>query len=95
MIKGVNEKEEKIIKDILKKYPYEFFCYGSRVKGDYTAGSDLDILVKADDKIPYSVLENLSMEFNESIIPYVVNFSDYNSISQKFYNLIKASLVKI
>ena len=38
MIKGVNEKEEKIIRDILKKYPYEFFCYGSRVKGDYTAG---------------------------------------------------------
>ncbi len=95
MIKGVSEKEEKIIRDILKKYPYDFFCYGSRVKGDYTAGSDLDILIKGDNKIPVAVLEKLSLDFNESLIPYVVNFSDYNTISQEFYKLIEKSLVKI
>ena len=44
MIKGVTEKEEKIIKDILRKYPYDFYYYGSRVKGDFTKASDLDIL---------------------------------------------------
>ena len=36
MIKGVTSNEEKIIKDILSKYPYNFFYYGSRVKGDFT-----------------------------------------------------------
>lgn len=95
MIKGITEKEEKIIKEILKKYPYEFFYYGSRVKGDYTRSSDLDILIKGDDEIPFSVIENLKTEFNESLIPYVVNFSDYNQITPEFYKLIEKDLVRI
>ena len=56
MIKGVTEKEENIIKDILSKDPYDFYYYGSRVKGDFTIASDLDILT---DKISYSELDVL------------------------------------
>ena len=46
MIKGVTENELKIIKEILFRYPYEFYLYGSRVKGDFTKSSDLVILIK-------------------------------------------------
>jgi len=95
MIKGVTEKEENIIKNILKKYPYDFYYYGSRVKGDFTLGSDLDILIKGNEKIPANELEKLSIEFNKSLIPYIVNFSDYHRISTDFYELIKNSLVKV
>lgn len=95
MIKGVNEKEEKIIQEILSEFPYEFYYYGSRVKGDFTRGSDLDILIKGEKEIPPEILENLNLKFNESLIPYRVNFSDYNKINENFYNLIKNDLVKI
>lgn len=95
MIIGIKEKEEKIIKKILSNYPYDFYYYGSRVKGDFTKGSDLDILVKSEKEIPYNELEKLSIEFNASLIPYIVNFSDYNRITPEFYELIKNDLVKV
>ena len=46
MIKGILQEHEEIVKKILKPYvlDYEFFYYGSRVKGTYSPVSDLDIL---------------------------------------------------
>ena len=95
MIKGVNEKEESIIKSILAEYPYEFYYYGSRVKGDYTKSSDLDILLKNDEEVPYSIIEDIELKFNESLVPYIVNISQFVNIDENFYNLIKGDLVKI
>ena len=92
MIKGVTEKEEKIIKDILRKYPYDFYYYGSRVKGNFAKASDLDILTN---ELSYSELEEIENQFNESRIPYVVNLSLKSNMDEKFYSLIKNDLVKI
>jgi len=91
MIKGITEKEYKIIKDILKNYHAEFFAYGSRVNGDFTDLSDLDVLVKSDKNI----IPELKDKFDESYLPFVVNFTDFNNIDENFYNLIKNDLEKI
>lgn len=95
MVKGVTSKEETIIKEILKEYPYEFYYYGSRVKGDYTKSSDLDILIKSDTPIPTLIMNELSTKFNESKIPYIVNFSDFNLLEDIFFRHIQPTLVKI
>lgn len=95
MVKGVTSKEETIIKEILKEYPYEFYYYGSRVKGDYTKSSDLDILIKSDTPIPTLIMNELSTKFNESKIPYIVNFSDFNLLEDNFFKYIQPTLVKI
>ena len=95
MIKGITQSEEKIIKNILKDYPYEFYYYGSRVKGDYTKGSDLDILIKDGKEIQQNTIEEINLKFNESIIPYKVNFSDFTLMDKNFYELIKEDLVKV
>ena len=95
MISGITENEEVIIKKILKGYPYEFYYYGSRVKGDYTKASDLDILVKSKDTVDYLILAVLEREFNESKIPYRINLSDYSQMDKSFYKLIEPTLVKV
>ena len=95
MIKGITEKEEGIIKSIIKKYKFEFYCYGSRVKGDFTKASDLDMLVKSDFKILPATLSALEEEFNRSLLPFIVNISDYNSVDKDFLELIKPDLVEI
>ena len=95
MISGVNQAEEEIIKSILSEYPYDFFCYGSRVKGDYTVASDLDILLKSDKPVDYIIISAIEQKFNESKLPYKVNIIDYNVIDKYFYDLIKKDLVKI
>lgn len=95
MIKGVTENEEKIIKEILQNYPYDFYYYGSRVKGDFVKSSDLDILIKAENELSLAELEELKTRFNESKIPYIVNFSQYKTMDEKFYKHIENSLVEV
>ena len=95
MIKGINEQEEAIIKKILKDYPYEFYYYGSRVKGDYTKSSDLDIFIKSDKEIPFEIIEEMKLKFNKSLIPYVVNFSQSIQMDKYFYQLIEPTLVRV
>lgn len=93
MIKGLTKQEYKIVKNILKNYSEEFYAYGSRVKGNFTKLSDLDILVKSDNY--ENIIQELKDKFDKSHLPYVVNFTDYSSIDEKFYKLIKDDLVKI
>lgn len=95
MIKGINKKEEKIIKEILSKYPYNFYYYGSRVKGDFTKASDLDILIISDNEILQSDIDEIEKKFNESLIPFKVNLSRRDRMEDYFYNLIKENLIKV
>ena len=94
-IKGLTEKEENIVKDILKLYleKYDFYFYGSRVKGNYRALSDLDILVVPKTSINLNDIELIREMFDNSDLSFIVNF--VYDIDDKFYNLIKNDLVKV
>ncbi len=97
MIKGILPEQEEIIKRLLKPYinEYAFFYYGSRVKGNYSAVSDLDILIKGKKQMSLNVLSEIKHLFDDSSLPFVVNFTDYNKIEYSFYDLIKQELVCI
>ena len=94
-IKGVTLKEEGIILSILKPFlkKYDFYFYGSRVKGNFRPLSDLDILVVSENCINANDIESLKQGFDESLLPYVVNFS-YN-VDTNFYKLIERDLIKV
>lgn len=93
MLKGVTPEEYIEILSILMKYDADFYAYGSRVKGDYTKSSDLDILVNSGN-YDY-IYRDLKDDFDNSHLPYIVNFVDKNNISDEFYSFIKNDLVKI
>ncbi len=93
MIKGLTLKEFNTIKQILQNYQGEFYAYGSRVKGDFTKLSDLDIAVKApkyDEIIPI-----LKEKFDQSTLPFIVNFINLDETDQNFIELIKKDLVRL
>ncbi len=94
-IKGLTENEENIVKDILKLYleKYDFYFYGSRVKGNYRQLSDLDILVVPKTSINLNDIELIREMFDNSDLSFIVNFA--YDIDDKFYNLIKNDLVKV
>jgi len=96
-IKGVTENEEKIIKSVLEPYKdkYNFYYYGSRVKGNFRFLSDLDIMVKGIEFANLSDINDIKDKFDKSNLPYVVNIADYHNLDEKFYKLIEADLVKI
>lgn len=93
MIKGITEKEYPIIKTILSQYPCKFYAYGSRVKGNFSPLSDLDILVVSDNYD--EIISNLKDTFDRSRLPYIVNFTNFNTMDKDFYEIIKNDLVEI
>lgn len=96
-IKGIKPEEETIIKSILEPYKdkYGFYFYGSRVKGNFRPLSDLDILIKGSEEAKWKDVADLKEQFDQSRLPYIVNFADYYSMDEKFYNLIKDDLVQV
>lgn len=97
MIKGVTKDEEYIIQNILSPYKkdFDFFYYGSRVKGNFEKTSDLDILIKGDKEISFNTLDMLKVMFDNSDLPYIVNFTDFHNIENRFYKFIEKDLVKV
>ncbi len=94
-IKGLTEKEETIVKEILKPYfsKYDFYFYGSRVKGNFRPLSDLDILMKSNTDINLNDIDEIKEKFDKSDLSFVVNLA-YN-VDEKFYNLIVCDLIKV
>ncbi|MDR3179626.1 MAG: nucleotidyltransferase domain-containing protein [Holosporaceae bacterium] len=97
IIKGVSEKQLEIIKDVLQPYSqeYNFFMYGSRVNGNFSKNSDLDILIKGQTEASWDVIEKIQEKFDESDLPFIVHFADSYNLDENFYKSIKNSLVKI
>ena len=90
---NLEEKYLKIIREILKKYPYSFFVYGSRIKGNARKFSDLDLCYK--ENIPSKDIVNLEWEFEESDLPFKVEFIDWDICSSRFKERIEKDLTPL
>ena len=90
----ITDNEQKIIESILDEYKdYAFYYYGSRVKGLSEKTSDLDVLIEGKQEMPLSELQKLKEKFDNSKLPYIVNFSDYHRINQDFFKRICSNLI--
>lgn len=94
---GVTEGDLKLIKSIIEPYKnkYEFFAYGSRVKGNFRPLSDLDLMIKGKTNADLNDIEKLKELFDESNLSYIVNICDYYSFSKSFYDIIKSDLTLV
>jgi len=82
-----------IVKNILSKYPYTFYAFGSRARGNPKPLSDLDLCFF--DTIPINVLAHIDEDFEESDLPFKVDIVDWNKCSETFRTMIKPDLVRI
>ncbi len=82
-----------IVLEILRKYPYRFYAYGSRVKNKAQALSDLDVCSK--ENIPLNVLSHIHEDFENSNLPFRVEVVLWSKLSPEFQQLIKNDLVLI
>ena len=67
-IKGMTSEEQQAVEEILAPYmnDYSFYYYGSRVKGNFSNLSDLDILIEGD--ISPDKLSKLKWDYIDTII---------------------------
>ncbi len=81
----------KIIGQIIAKYPYKFYAYGSRVKNTHKKFSDLDICIM--ENINLSLLENIKEEFIDSDITIKIELKRWQDLSDDFKSLIQDDLM--
>lgn len=82
-----------IVKQILDKYPYQFYAYGSRAKGTARKLSDLDICYL--ENIPDAIAFQIEEEFKGSDLPFVVELVNWKHMRSEFQELIKDDLTVI
>jgi len=82
---GLRQADLEEIDHILKQFPAieEAFLFGSRAKGTFKSGSDVDIAIKGE-SVDHDVVAKLLFQLNEeSALPYFFDVIHYEEISEK------------
>jgi len=74
---GLPDRTIKAIHDILSGYPEvdQAVLYGSRAKGNYKDGSDIDLTLIGGAELTLPVLHRIVTQLEDSSIPYMVDLS--------------------
>lgn len=78
---GLSENTIEKINSVFKKYTYveQAILYGSRAKGNYRNGSDIDLVVSGD-SLTLSKLLAIENELDDLMLPYTIDISILNHI---------------
>ncbi len=90
----ISDSDKIILNEILNKYrnDFDFFAFGSRVKGTNSKYSDLDLCVLSKTNIPMHKLIN---DFEESNITIKIDIIDYSLVDNTFKKIINSNKVKL
>ena len=89
----LKNSHHQIIQQILRKYPYKFYAYGSRAKAVAEEYSDLDLCYR--ENIPWKIISNISGELEDSDLPFKVDLVAWEWMSPEFRETIKKDLILI
>jgi len=80
---GLSDNTLNILDSIFSKYSgiKQAVLYGSRAKGKYRNGSDIDLSLKTGESFTFNDLLHISGDFDDSDIPYFVDVSIYDKLS--------------
>ena len=80
---GLSEKSMEIIRGIYSQFPQikSVILYGSRAKGNFKPGSDIDMTIVAAPSFDFSALAKVNMMFHESSLPYLYDISDFSKLT--------------
>lgn len=81
---GLKEKHIKAINSVFSKYPQieKTILYGSRSKGNYRNGSDIDLTLVGD-KLDLSTLFKIETELDDLLLPYKIDLSILHKIENQ------------
>jgi len=80
---GLRTSDIEEINAIFEKYPQveQTILYGSRAKGNFREGSDIDLTLTGDN-LDYNILLKIETELDDLLLPYKIDLS----IKQKIEN---------
>jgi len=83
MLYGLPDETLHTLNSIFLRYHdiKQAILYGSRAKGNYRNGSDIDLALKTGADFSFSDLLRIGNDFDDSDLPYFVDVSIYDTIS--------------
>ncbi len=81
---GLKEEIVKQISSIFAEYEEveEVILYGSRAKGNYKPGSDIDLTLKGKN-INLKLINKISLNLDDLLLPYTFDLSIYHQINNQ------------
>lgn len=78
---GLKDKTLQQLQAVLRRHPEveEAILYGSRAKGNYRPGSDIDLTLKGTE-LTLQRLNAIERELDDLLLPYEIDLSNYHSI---------------
>jgi len=80
---GLSDETLNTLNLIFQKYPAikQAILYGSRAKGKFRNGSDIDLTLKTEENFTFTDLLRIGNDFDDSDMPYFVDVSVYDDLS--------------
>jgi len=81
---GLSPRDMQTISSIFGKYNEvkDALIFGSRAKGQYHSGSDIDIAI-IDNNVWYKTLREIKNDFSESSLPYNVDLVNFATLTNE------------
>lgn len=83
------------INNILEGVDYELILFGSYAKSEHTDNSDIDIAIKATEKLNLSKWALIEESFDESNLQQKVDLIDYHRVKDSFKRIIDETGVRL
>lgn len=79
---GLTETDIKKICGVFAGYPEieQAILFGSRAKGNYAAGSDIDLTLQGGTELSQEVLYSVIHELDELLLPYSIDISLFSTL---------------
>ena len=92
----VDEKTKKELMLIIQRYlpGCKIYLFGSRAKGTYMGGADIDLALDAGHKIDWQTLRKINDEIESTTIPVFVDLIDIYSVENDFLEAIKKEWIQ-
>lgn len=81
---GLEKNVIEQLKNVFEKFPQieEVRIYGSRAKGNYKPGSDIDLTIKSEN-LEHNILNSISLKLDELYLPYIFDISNFKKITNE------------
>lgn len=78
---GLKADTIKSIRSVFSTFPEveEVILYGSRAKGNFKSGSDIDLTIKGN-HLNLDISNKISLKLDDLLLPYIIDLSIFNHI---------------
>lgn len=92
----LSNDELNIVKNILSDLKNcQVFAFGSRVNGNAKPYSDLDLVIKSDDKLDFTTMTDLKERFSNCDLVFRVDICEWEDLDDDFKKSIENELIFI